>query len=290
MTGHDLAHAYSTGFYSPATPVGGKAIGFARAINNRLRLRELGGLRPGRLLDIGCGKGHFLAAARELGWEVSGIDSSESAAASARQLYGLQILVGDVADEAIPGAPFDAITMWHVLEHVPDPTLVVARARELLRPGGRLVVSVPNVASLQARVFGRHWFHLDRQRHVFHFTPRALRTLLERHGFSVDRMGYLAPEMEAIGLVQSTLNRLGFEPDRLYRVVKGDPAVAVDGPTIGSVLLAAAVFPAAIAWSAIAPVLRSGASMQVVAHLELPDQVTSVASGCGSAAARRASA
>jgi hypothetical protein len=92
-----------------------------------------------------------------------------------------------------------------------------------LRAGGRLVVSVPNIQSLQARLFGPHWFHLDMAHHLHHFTPGSLRLLLARHGFAVERMGFAYPEMEIAGLIQSALNRAGFERDQLFRFIKRDP-------------------------------------------------------------------
>ena len=93
------------------------------------------------------------------------------------------------------------------------------------------MISVPNGDSLQAHLGGERWFHLDLPRHLFQFTPRSLAALIERAGLRVVRIGHLYPEMEAIGLVQTTLNRAGFEDDLLYRFAKRDPS-ARSGPRV----------------------------------------------------------
>ena len=179
--------------------------------------------------------------------------------------YGVNVIAGDFLELDVEG-PFDAVTMWHVLEHLPDPLGAVVRAVDLMRPGGRLVISVPNVDSLQARFGGERWFHLDLPRHLFHFGPRSPSALVERAGLRVVRIGHLYPEMEAIGLVQTALNRAGFENDLLYRFAKRDPSAPRGAGVAGSAALALAAAPAAIAWSAVAPLLRTGASIQLVAE------------------------
>jgi SAM-dependent methyltransferase len=234
-------------------------------MNNAIRLRELDGLTPGRLLDVGCGKGRFLAAAQAAGWHGVGVEFSAASAEMARATNHIDVVVGDFLTVPID-EHFDAITMWHVLEHLPDPRAAVERAASLLQPGGRLVISVPNSRSLQARIGGDRWFHLDLPRHTYHFTPNALRRMVERSGLAVERIGFFYPEMEAMGLIQTSLNLAGLEGERLYRFAKRDPSVAVDGRLVASMALAAAVSPAALAWSFVAPALGTGASMQLVAQ------------------------
>jgi SAM-dependent methyltransferase len=264
-TGSELAGLYASGFYEPAPARGGALVRELHRLNNAIRLRELKAMEPGRLLDVGCGKGRFLEAARAAGWDVLGIEFAPASAEAARAAYGVEVIVGDFLELALEGG-FDAVTMWHVLEHVPDPAAAVARAADLLRPGGRIVISVPNLASLQARFGGERWFHLDLPRHLFHFSPRSLSALVERAGLRVARIGHLYPEMEAIGLIQTTLNRAGFEDNLLYRFAKRDPS-APSGPRVyASLALALAAAPVAVAWSGIAPLLRTGASIQLVAE------------------------
>jgi SAM-dependent methyltransferase len=264
-TAAELAALYTSGFYEPAPARGGRLVGTYQRLDDAIRLRELRGLSPGRLLDVGCGKGRFLAAARDAGWEVRGVEFAPASAEAARVAYGIDVAVGDFLEVGLKGG-FDAITMWHVLEHMPDPFAAVTRAADLLRPGGSLVISVPNIESLQARLGGEQWFHLDLPRHLMHFSPRSLSALVARTGLRLDRIEHFYPELETIGLVQTILNRVGIESDLLYRFAKRDPS-AGGGPSVyASFALALAAAPAAVAWSMIAPLLRTGASIQLVAH------------------------
>ena len=263
--GAELAALYSSDFYEPAPARGRRLTRELHRLNNAIRLRELRGVPAGRLLDVGCGKGRFLAAARDAGWQVMGVEFEPTSAAAARHNHGVEVVPGDFLKVPLDG-DFDVVTMWHVLEHLPDPAAAVARAVELLRPGGRLVLSVPNIDSLQARFGGEQWFHLDLPRHLFHFGPRSLSALAERAGLRVERIGYFYPEMEVIGLVQTALNRVGIERDLLYRFAKRDPHAAFGSQIVASLVLALGAAPFAVAWSTLAPLFRTGASIQLVAY------------------------
>ncbi len=220
------------------------------------------------MLDVGAGKGHFLAAARAAGWDADGLEYSATSATAARNLYGVEVRVADFM--ALPPWPahYDVLSMIHVLEHLPDPGRALDVARTLLTPGGRILISVPNAASLQARSFGRHWLHLDLPRHLFHFTPQSLAILLRRAGFSMLQSDTSSPDMDVTGFVQSTLNVAGFERNVALRFVKRDAAAGSIRGTLGPLAIAAAAIPAAVGWSIIAPRLGGGASIQVVARLD----------------------
>lgn len=263
-TGPDLDRLYTSGFYVPAPPRGGALVGTLHRVNNAIRLRELAELDTGRLLDVGCGKGRFLAAARDAGWDAVGIEFAHASAEAARA-NGVEVHESDFLEVSMPG-DFDAVTMWHVLEHLPDPAAAVARAADLVRPGGRVVISVPNIDSLQARIGGDSWFHLDLPRHLFHFGPGSLTALVERAGLRVVRIGHFYPEMEVVGLIQTMLNRAGLEDGLLYRFAKRDPDAPTGRQMLASLALALAAAPGAVAWSAVAPLLRTGASIQLVAE------------------------
>jgi len=143
---------------------------------------------PGRLLDVGCGSGWYLARMRRLGWQVRGVEPDEAAACRAREIHHLDVLTGDLSHPDLPAAGFDAVTFWHVLEHVPEPRATLARARELLRPGGLLVAQVPHAAGCCAQLFGSDWLGLDLPRHLTHFSDRTLRRILRGAGFRVLRI------------------------------------------------------------------------------------------------------
>jgi len=144
-----------------------------------------GGPGPGKsLLDIGCGNGTFLHLARRRGFAVHGMDASGRAVEIARAEYGLNVRRGEIGSPVWEGSRFDFVTMFHVLEHLPDPRLGLRYAAGLLNPGGTLILQVPNAASIQARVFRGRWYGLDVPRHVVDFTPEALGRLLAGAGFA----------------------------------------------------------------------------------------------------------
>jgi len=267
-TGKDLADLYESGFYAGAAR-GGFVVRALHGVNNAIRLRVLDGIPVGRLLDIGSGKGRFLGAAKGAGWDVLGIEFAEGAAATARSTFGVEVITGDFIDTPVEG-PFDAITIWHTLEHLPDPAAALSKVAGLLPPGGHVIVSVPNSASAQARWGGSVWFHLDLPRHLYHLTPASLSALLERSGFSVMRIGHFYPEMEAIGLIQTALNKAGLGQDILYRFAKRDTTAVPGVRLMLSAILALTLVPVALVWSGIAPAFRTGASIQVVARLKAP--------------------
>lgn len=121
----------------------------------------------GRLIDIGAGGGAFALLATDAGFDVTTIDVDAAACAHLSELLGIEAIAADDAATALEGLePADAITMWHSLEHVPDPVRLVRTAAGRLRPGGVLVIAVPNPESLGARVLGPRWTHLDAPRHL----------------------------------------------------------------------------------------------------------------------------
>jgi SAM-dependent methyltransferase len=137
----------------------------------------------GRLLDFGCGGGTFLERMRRQGWQVTGLDASAAAVRRVRDELGLPVLAGSLPHPELVEASFDVITMWHALEHVHNPLAVLRAAHQLLAPGGKLIVAVPNLDSAAFRWCGAAWVGLDLPRHLTHFTPHTLTLMLERAGF-----------------------------------------------------------------------------------------------------------
>ncbi len=168
-----------------------------------------------RVLDIGCGDGTFLLATAARGAVVAGTEYSPDLARS----QGLTVY-GSL-DEIPSDEKFDAITMWHTLEHMVDPRVDVAYARDHVSPDGVFVVAVPNAGGLQARFSGRYWFHLDVPRHLFHFSDRSLRTMLSRHDFSVHKRWDMEAEYDLMGWSQSMLNSTGKEPNAFFDILRG---------------------------------------------------------------------
>lgn len=137
---------------------------------------------PGRVLDVGCGNGRFLLRALQAGWEVKGIEPDMKAAKSA-QLAGVPVSQQGIEDT--PGrGDFDVVTCSHVIEHVHDPLTLLRNVKSHLRPGGQLWLATPNMQSIGHWVFGADWRGLEPPRHMQILSRSALRTLLERAGFS----------------------------------------------------------------------------------------------------------
>jgi 2-polyprenyl-3-methyl-5-hydroxy-6-metoxy-1,4-benzoquinol methylase len=141
--------------------------------------------RNGKVLDIGCGYGYFLAACRETGYDVHGLDFSETAVVHAREKLGLPVTVGAPAKVNLPEQAFDVITLWHSLEHMTDPHDTIQKARMWLKPEGILAVDVPNYLGTDARKQGINWNGWDLPYHYYHFTPKALNRFLGKFDFRV---------------------------------------------------------------------------------------------------------
>ena len=157
-------------------------------------LRELKGRHPlpwrgeGKVLDVGCGVGGHLKTLQDLGWEPYGIEISEVAAAHARELVTGNIHTGTLESAPFPPQSFDLILMSHSLEHLPSPVAALRLVHRLLNGDGLLVVSVPNVDSLEFKLFGRWWFPLDPPRHFYHFDKHSLSGIFAQAGFRLQRV------------------------------------------------------------------------------------------------------
>jgi len=139
----------------------------------------------GRLLDVGCGDGRFLAALLRRGWDVCGLDNSPSAIRVARQQLGDRVALTTLPEASHAPDSFDVVSLFEVLEHLPDPFGDLREIHRLLKPGGLICLSVPNFASLERLVFRRWWAGLDAPRHLQQFTPESLRFFLEKAGFEL---------------------------------------------------------------------------------------------------------
>lgn len=139
--------------------------------------------RSGRLLDVGCGTGDFLAMMRgHPDWHVRGLEPVEAAATRAQAKYGLAVDLTPLESMSYPSESFDAITLWDVLEHLPEPVASLQRLAGALRPGGVVVVAVPSRDSLDARIFGSDWAGLDIPRHFSVFSERHLTAAFNQAG------------------------------------------------------------------------------------------------------------
>jgi len=138
---------------------------------------------PGRLLDVGCATGTFLAAMRDVGWDVRGVELSAEVAARARQWWGVDVYPGELAEAGFGDEYFDAVTLWDTLEHVHQPLAVLREVWRILKPDGMLALRTPNVHSVNLRLFGPHWGGWDMPRHLYIFPLPTLRQMLTQCAF-----------------------------------------------------------------------------------------------------------
>lgn len=159
-----------------------------RHLQLRTRCLQVARLRDGgRLLDVGASTGLFLNEMRRYGdWQLAGVELNEHAASYARETFGLEMSVGQLEDAPWPSDFFDVITLWDVLEHLPNPRSALSKIHELLAEHGLLILSVPNADSVDAWLFGRYWIGLDAPRHMSVFSVATLRRLLEETGFKIE--------------------------------------------------------------------------------------------------------
>jgi 2-polyprenyl-3-methyl-5-hydroxy-6-metoxy-1,4-benzoquinol methylase len=163
-----------------------KAYHFIKSIALKNKLQLINSQQPnkGRILDIGAGTGDFLAVAKENGWETVGVEPSDKARAIA-----LKKAVSFVEDTSgLENHSFDVITMWHVLEHVPNLDNQIKELKRLLKPSGTLIVAVPNFKSFDAKHYGTFWAAYDVPIHFWHFSKKAIKTLFEKEDMELEKV------------------------------------------------------------------------------------------------------
>ncbi len=159
-----------------------------------------------RVLDYGCGTGDFLAEARRSGMEVEGMEPDATAKANALKKHGLHLHDPNQLLEWNKGG-FDIITLWHVLEHVHSLSKTIGRLRELLNPGGRLVVALPNASSFDCRHYGKDWAAWDVPRHLYHFTPATFSEYLTKQGMYIKQAVRMPLDVFYIALLSEKYRR-----------------------------------------------------------------------------------
>jgi SAM-dependent methyltransferase len=164
-------------------------------------------IERGKILDVGCGDGKFLWALDAQRWEKSGVEASrDTVTMVAKHMPSIHLIAGSIDSEELNVNTHDAITFWHVLEHLPQPRKVLRRAHDLLRPGGWLFISLPDIDSLQARLFRQNWYPFgDVPRHIFHFSRRSLDLLLNEAGMTVQGHRLFSPLVNFHSLKHSLL-------------------------------------------------------------------------------------
>jgi SAM-dependent methyltransferase len=151
-------------------------------VSKRKLVEEYSGIRKGKMLDYGCGTGAFLREMKTSGWDTLGMEPDPTARQRAKELTGSQIEDPSALTNTVEHS-LDAITLWHVLEHVHDLDVVLTRFYKILNDNGVLLIAVPNHTSHDAQHYGVHWAAYDVPRHLYHFSPESISQLLLKHGF-----------------------------------------------------------------------------------------------------------
>lgn len=138
----------------------------------------------GALLDLGCSSGGFLESIKSASWRLYGIEMSHEVASRAEAKTGAEVFVGDILDAPYPPETFDAITCFHVFEHLYQPREVLEKVCMWLKPGGVFYTFMPNIDSAGARIFKSYWYALELPRHLSHFSPASFRNLATSVGLS----------------------------------------------------------------------------------------------------------
>lgn len=261
--GDAVVDLHEIGAYGGGAPRGSRvALPVLRRFDAR-RLSVLGAPLGARLVDVGAGRGRFVLSARAAGFDAFGIEPS-ARGVSAAALIGAPVEHSSVEDASVAEGSVDAVTLWHVLEHLDDPGSALLRVRHWLRPGGALLVGVPNLDSWQARIGGSRWYHLDVPRHRVHFTVAGVWALLARSGFEPVRTEHLLLEHNPFGMWQSIVNRFTQTPSYLYNLLKRNaPARSRDALVTAAALPLA---PAAAALEVVAGLAGRGGTIAVVAR------------------------
>jgi len=216
--------------------------------------RQLGGASGKRILDVGCGRGYTLRCLQQLGADVFGTQMSAPAARAAAALVGRdRVFIGELEEATYPEASFDAVTLWHVLEHVARPCDVLTEVARILTPDGLVYVEVPNAGGWSARTLGADWLAWDVEHHVSHFSPETLAALARRAGLERVREQHLSLEYSPVTLMQTWLNRTLGGHNRLFRAVTFSATAEPDDdgrvPVAVHALAGAALLPVAVAAS-----------------------------------------
>ena len=158
------------------------------------------GLKTGSLLDVGSGTGHFAFMMKNSGWKVKGIEINEKARQSSARAFGLDVYEpGEIS--GFERESLDCVTLWHVLEHLPDPEDHLSNIYTLLKPGGICLVALPNSSSLDAKFYRSFWAAFDVPRHLWHFNPSTFSLLSGKSAFRIERQSVLPFDVFYISLL-----------------------------------------------------------------------------------------
>jgi len=233
-----LVHAFD---YPEQMPEGrvrvfGEILSKSHLIQERLGrgIMWLNGSWRGRLLDIGCGNGRFLAQMRKLGWDCVGFDPDPIAAQVAKERYGLEVYHGVLEKADLQRRSFNVITMTHVIEHLPEPSRTLKVCHQLLKENGFIVIATPNISSLGHRIFQSAWRGIEPPRHLFLFSVASLRNCVRSAGFEIKKIWTCANSAPVMWARSRLIKKKGFcsfnltDLPRRYTKIEGNLFWAVE--------------------------------------------------------------
>lgn len=266
-----LAQAYDSSYYGEqeekfSNPLIERVLDYFRSGRARRLSRYLS--PNARVLDLGCGNGRFLSYLRRFGsYELHGIELPGASAERARRIPGLRLKTGKLEAGDFELHSLDAISLFHVFEHLDEPVKVLDLIFPALKPGGILMMSFPNIDSWQSRFYKGKWLHLDPPRHLFFFKPSDFIPMMEKRGFRLLKTSWMSLEQNPYGGVQSSLNRMLQKREVLFERLKGNTAYA---PEYGkwSILLQKIYFlcsfPVFVAADFVAGLFKKGATVEFI--------------------------
>ena len=265
-----LARAYSLSYYGKgkrkfAFPFAERTVEFFRQRRAARLSSRIG--KEGRVLDIGCGNGNFLKSLSQKGcYELIGMERDQAAADRAGY-PGIEILNGMPDRSYFEEGSLRAVTLFHVLEHLDEPSATLDCIAGWLTPGGILMITMPNIGSVQARMFRGLWLHTDPPRHLFFMRHRHLKEELERRGLTEVAFSTLSWEQNPFGMIQSILNRFCRHRDLLFERLKGNRNYVSSYPKMIvtlQMLFFVSAFPLFMIADVAVSVAGAGATMSVV--------------------------
>ncbi len=183
---------------------------YLKTYRRRLSVVERHFPEAGRVLDVGCAAGYFLKVMQEEGWDVVGLEPSDAIRPHAQELLGEKnVLAGVLGDVDLEPHSFDLITMWDVIEHIPDTVAAIREVGKLLKPGGCFLIETQNIDSRAAKVLGKRWQHYKHAEHIYHFNKKTLGAALEKAGFEILEAGpRLGGKYVSMGFIAERAGRL----------------------------------------------------------------------------------
>ncbi len=172
----------------------------------RKLVQQATGLPTGTLLDVGAGTGAFANTMQQAGWQVTALEPDETARANAKKNYGLQLLNPEELFIQ-PAESADAITLWHVLEHVHELHRYLQAFQKTLKRNGALIIAVPNYTSFDAAYYKEYWAAYDVPRHLYHFSPQSMKQLLQPYQFTVISMKPMPFDSFYVSMLSETYRR-----------------------------------------------------------------------------------